>query len=166
MLHVTSTPIANDPIIEQDLPDYSGEVLQVVSFDIGTEEYAVDILAVQEIIRMVEITKVPKAPYYVEGVINLRGKVIPIIDLRLRFGLPPAERTKETRIVVVDVSDIILGLIVDSVTEVIRIPSSLIEPPPNGKQGGAEFHKGIGRINGRLLILLDLDRLLGRDSLF
>ena len=138
------------------------EVSQVVSFEIGTEEYAVDILEVQEIIRMVEITTVPKAPHYVEGVINLRGKVIPIIDLRLRFGLPFAERTKETRIIVVDVSRIIIGLIVDSVSEVLRIPSSLIEPPPNGKGGGAEFHKGVGRVDARLLILLDLERLLGK----
>ena len=138
------------------------EVSQVVSFEIGSEEYAVDILEVQEIIRMVEITPVPNAPHYVEGVINLRGKVIPIVDLRLRFGLPLAERTKETRIVVVDVSRIIIGLIVDSVSEVLRIPASLIEPPPNGKGGSSEFHKGVGRVDARLLILLDLERLLGR----
>ena len=157
---------AQEPQVQDDPSVYSDEVFQVVSFDIGTEEYAVDILEVQEIIRMVEITPVPKAPYYVEGVINLRGKVIPIVDLRLRFGLSAAERTKETRIVVVDVSRIILGLVVDSVSEVIRIPSSLIEPPPNGKQGGAEFHKGVGRVDGRLLILLDLNRLLGQGGAF
>jgi len=137
-------------------------VFQVVSFEIGTEEYAVDILEVQEIIRMVEITQVPKAPHFVEGVVNLRGKVIPIVDLRLRLGLSSVERTKDTRIVVVDVSRIILGFIVDSVSEVLRIPSSLIEPPPNGNHGGAEFHKGVGRVENRLLILLDLNRLLGQ----
>lgn len=153
---------ANEIQIQDESTGYSEEVFQVVSFDIGTEEYAVDILEVQEIIRMVEITPVPKAPYYVEGVINLRGKVIPIVDLRLRFGLSAAERTKETRIVVVDISRVILGLVVDSVSEVLRIPSSLIEPPPSGKQGGAEFHKGVGRVDGRLLILLDLNRLLGQ----
>jgi len=153
---------AEEPETQEDASVFSDEVFQVVSFDIGTEEYAVDILEVQEIIRMVEITPVPKAPYYVEGVINLRGKVIPIIDLRLRFGLSAADRTKETRIVVVDVSRIIIGLVVDSVSEVIRIPSSLVEPPPNGKQGGAEFYKGVGRVEGRLLILLDLPRLLGQ----
>ena len=150
--------------IQNDASVYSDEIFQVVSFDIGSEEFAVDILDVQEIIRMVEITPVPKAPYYVEGVINLRGKVIPIVDLRRRFGLPDAERTKETRIVVVDVSRIILGLVVDSVSEVLRIPSSLIEAPPSGKQGGAEFHKGVGRVDGRLLILLDLTRLLGQGA--
>lgn len=144
----------------EESSDFSEEVLQMVSFDIGTEEYAVDILGVQEIIRMVEVTNVPKAPHYVEGVINLRGKVIPIIDLRLRFGLPSAERTKETRIVVVDVNRIILGLIVDSVSEVLRIPVGQIEPPPGGKPGSSEFHRGVGKIDNRLLILLDLERLL------
>ncbi len=153
---------ANDIHSKIDNVDGTEEEFQIVSFEIGTEEYAVDILEVQEIIRMVEITSVPKAPHYVEGVINLRGKVIPIIDLRHRFGLSAAERTKDTRIVVVDVSRIILGIIVDSVSEVLRVPSSLIEPPPSGKQGGSEFHKGVGRVDGRLLILLDLNRLLGR----
>jgi purine-binding chemotaxis protein CheW len=147
--------------IAEDSSTFSGEVFQVVSFVIGDEEFAVDILEVQEIIRMVEITPVPKAPHYVEGVVNLRGKVIPIIDMRLRFGLSTAERTKETRIVVVDVSRVILGLVVDSVSEVLRIPSNLIESPPNGKQGAAEFHKGVGRVDGRLLVLLDLTRLVG-----
>lgn len=146
---------------EIDSGDLTEEMFQVVSFELGTEEYAVDILEVQEIIRMVEITSVPKAPHYVEGVINLRGKVIPIVDLRSRFGLSGAEGTKDTRIVVVDVSRIILGFIVDSVSEVLRIPSSLIESPPNGNQGGAEFYKGVGRVDGRLLIFLDLDRLVG-----
>ena len=106
--------------------DLTDEVFQVVSFEIGPEEYAVDILEVQEIIRLVEITPVPKAPHYVEGVINLRGKVIPIVDLRSRFGLSTAEHTQDTRIVVVDVSRIILGFIVDSVSEVLRIPSKRI----------------------------------------
>ncbi len=157
---------ADEKQMSEDVSNYSEEIFQVVSFEIGSEEYAVDILEVQEIIRMVEITPVPKAPYYVEGVINLRGKVIPIIDLRLRFGLSATERTKETRIVVVDVSRVILGLVVDSVSEVLRVPSNLIEPPPNGKQGGAEFHKGVGRIDGRLLIMLNLNRLLSQGATF
>lgn len=157
---------ADEKQMSEDISNYSEEIFQVVSFEIGSEEYAVDILEVQEIIRMVEITPVPKAPYFVEGVINLRGKVIPIIDLRLRFGLSAAEQTKETRIVVVDVSRVILGLVVDSVSEVLRVPSNLIESPPSGKQGGAEFHKGVGRIDGRLLIMLNLNRLLGQGAGF
>ena len=144
-----------------------GEVLQLVSFHVGSEEYAIDILGVQEIIRMVELTSVPNAADYVEGVINLRGKVIPILDLRARFGLPSIEKTKDTRIIVVDIADTILGFIVDSVSEVLRVPEKLIEPPPStGKHGGSECHKGVGRVDGRLLILLDLDLLLGIGSAY
>jgi purine-binding chemotaxis protein CheW len=149
----------------EETVEFAEDFLQMVSFVIGTEEYAVDILGVQEIIRTVEVTRVPKAPHYVEGVINLRGKVIPIVDLRLRFGLSSAELTKETRIIVVDVSRIIIGMIVDSVSEVLRIPTHLIEPSPGGRQGASEFNKGVGRIDNRLLILLDLDRLLGQEKL-
>ena len=139
-----------------------GEIHQLVSFHVGTEEFAIDILGVQEIIRMVELTPVPNAPHYVEGVINLRGKVIPILDLRARFGLPSGDRTKETRIIVVDISHTILGFIVDSVQEVLRLPEDLIEPPPTtGRGGSAEFHKGIGRVEGRILILLDMSQLIG-----
>ena len=133
-----------------------------MSFHVGEEEFAIDILGVQEIIRMVELTPVPNAPHFVEGVINLRGKVIPIIDLRSRFGLPSAERTKDTRIIVVEISNTVLGFIVDSVEEVLRLPESLIENPPNtGRGGSSDFHRGIGRVGGRLLILLDLGQILG-----
>ncbi len=152
-------------VVDKESADFSEDEFQVVSFDIGAEEFAVGILEVQEIIRMVEITQVPKAPHYVVGVINLRGKVIPIMDLRLRFGLPAAERTKETRIVVVDIARIILGLIVDSVSEVLRIPSSEVEPPPSGSQAGSEFHKGVGKVGDLLLILLDLHRLVGKGNI-
>ena len=143
----------------------SGEVLQLVSFQLGPEEYAIDILGVQEIIRMVEITHVPNAPHFVEGVVNLRGKVIPIINLRTRLGVSSVEPTKDTRIVVVEVGHLILGFIVDSVEEVLRLPEEFIEPPPSAGRGGAEeFHKGVGRVEGRLLILLDLKLLFGIES--
>jgi purine-binding chemotaxis protein CheW len=139
-----------------------GNILQLVSFQLDQEEFAIDILGVQEIIRLVEITPVPNAPYYVEGVINLRGKVIPIVNLRSRFGLSPASPTKDTRIIIVEVLDSILGFIVDSVEEVLRLPEEYMEPPPTSGRGGSdEFHKGIGRVDGRLLILLDLPRLFG-----
>lgn len=144
-----------------DESEEEGEILQLVSFHVGDEEYAVDILNVQEIIRMVEITAVPNAPHYVEGVINLRGKVIPILDLRARFGLSAIEQSKETRIIVVDLENVIIGFIVDSVSEVLRLPESRIEPSPvTSKSGSAEFHKGVGRINGRLLVVLDLKQLI------
>jgi len=147
-------------ILRDETSEGSGEVLQLVSFQIGLEEYAIDILCVQEI--MVEITRVPNAPHYVEGVLNLRGKVIPIINLRTRLGLSSTEHTKDTRIVVVDVAHVLLGFIVDSVEEVLRLPEEFIEPPPLTGRGGAdEFHKGVGRVEGRLLILLDLELLFG-----
>ena len=144
----------------EDTLESSVEMHQLVSFQLGPEEYAIDILGVQEIIRLVEITHVPNAPHYVDGVVNLRGKVIPIINLRNRLGLSSTEPTKDTRIIVVEVARLILGFIVDSVEEVLRLPEDLIEPPPSTGRGGAdEFHRGVGRVNGRLLILLDLDLL-------
>jgi len=149
-------------ILRDETSEGSGEVLQLVSFQLGPEEYAIDILGVQEIIRVVEITRVPNAPHYVEGVLNLRGKIIPIINLRRRLGLSSTEHTKDTRIVVVDVAHLLLGFIVDSVEEVLRLPEEFIEPSPSTGRGGAdEFHKGVGRVEGRLLILLDLELLFG-----
>ena len=148
-----------------DTLESSVEMHQLVSFQLGPEEYAIDILGVQEIIRLVEITHVPNAPHYVDGVVNLRGKVIPIINFRNRFGLSSTEPTKDTRIIVVEVARLILGFMVDSVEEVLRLPEDLIEPPPSTGRGGAdEFHRGVGRVNGRLLILLDLDLLFGIEK--
>ncbi|WP_447971906.1 chemotaxis protein CheW [Nitrospira sp. M1] len=148
-----------------ELGEDGGTLLQLVSFHVGEEEFAIDILGVQEIIRVVELTPVPNAPYFVEGVINLRGKVIPILDLRSRFGLPPTDRTNDTRIIVVEITKTVLGFIVDSVEEVLRLPESLIETPPStGRGGSAEFHKGVGRVNGRLLMLLDLGQILGVEA--
>ncbi len=146
----------------EDTLEGSVEMHQLVSFQLGPEEYAIDILGVQEIIRLVEITHVPNAPHYVDGVVNLRGKIIPIINLRNRFGLSSTEPTKDTRIIVVEVARLILGFMVDSVEEVLRLPEDLIEPPLSTGRGSAdEFHRGVGRVDGRLLILLDLDLLFG-----
>ncbi len=137
------------------------EYWQFVTSCVGHEEFAIDILSVQEIIRMVEITRVPKAPGFVEGVINLRGRIIPVLDLRRRLCMTDAERTGQSRIVVVNVHGLIVGLIVDSVSEVLRIPRSTIEAPPAlGTTVGAEFIRGVGRLADRLLIVLDLNRLL------
>jgi len=135
--------------------------LQLVSFNIGTEEFGVDILKVQEINRMVEITRVPQAPNYVEGVINLRGKVVPIVDLRKRFNLELKEYDKNTRIVVVDIDGNIMGMIVDSVSEVLRLSANTIEPPPDIVTGvNAEYIKGVAKLEDRLLIFLDLSRVV------
>lgn len=141
------------------------ELLQLVTFSIGGEEFGVEILTVQEIIRMLEITRVPKAPDFVEGVINLRGKVIPIIDLRKRFGLESKSYDKNTRIVVIEINKMIVGFVVDSVSEVLRIPEDTVEPPPPVVAGlDSEYISGVGKLEDRLLILLDLDRLLSREE--
>lgn len=139
----------------------NGDELQLVSFNIGSEEFGVDILKVQEINRMVEITRVPQTPHYVEGVINLRGRVIPIIDLRKRFNLEVKECDKHTRIVVVDISGHVMGMIVDAVSEVLRLPANAIEPPPEIVTGvNAEYIKGVAKLEDRLLIFLDLTRVV------
>ncbi|KAF1077595.1 chemotaxis protein CheW [Halodesulfovibrio sp. MK-HDV] len=151
----------NEPQKKQD-----DELMQLVTFSIGEEEFGVDILKVQEIIRTMEITKVPKAPVFVEGVINLRGKVIPIIDLRRRFGLSSKEHDKHTRIIVIEINNMIVGFVVDSVSEVLRIPAGTVEPPPAVVAGmESEYISGVGKLQDRLLILLDLDRLLSNDDL-
>lgn len=137
------------------------EILQLVSFNIGNEEFGVNILKVQEINRMVEITKVPQAPSYVEGVINLRGKVIPIVSLRKRFNLEVKETDKNTRIVVVDINGNIIGLVVDAVSEVLRLNTNTIEPPPEIVTGiNSEYIKGVAKLEDRLLIFLDLSKVI------
>lgn len=150
------------PLPDDDTEECGGDVLQLVSFQLGHEVFAIDILGVQEIIRLVEITHVPNAPHYVEGVVNLRGKVIPIINLRARFGLAAMEPTKDTRIVVVEVAHVILGFIVDSVEEVLRLSEQYIEPLPSTGRGGTDdCQRGVGRVDGRLVMLLDLELLFG-----
>ena len=142
------------------------QLLQLVTFSIGEEEFGVNILKVQEIIRTMEITKVLRAPDFVEGVINLRGKVIPIIDLRRRFGLAPRGHDKNTRIIVIEINNIIVGFVVDAVSEVLRIPASTVEPPPPVVAGvESDYVSGVGKLQDRLLIMLDLDRLLSSEDM-
>jgi len=136
-------------------------IIQLVTFRLGDEEYGVDILKVHEINRMMDITAVPNAPDCIEGVINLRGKVIPVINLRMKFGLPHKQADARTKIVVVDVG-MAAGMIVDSVSEVLRIPSDIVEPPPPMTASiGSEYILGVGKLKDRLLILLDIETLLG-----
>ena len=137
------------------------EILQLVTFRLGGEEFGVDIHALQEIIRMMTITRVPKSPPFVEGVVNLRGQVIPIVDLRKRVGLPAEETKKSTRIMVVQLERKTVGFIVDAVGEVKRIPARVVEPPPPIVAGiDSEYIKGVGKLEDQLLILLDLNKLL------
>jgi purine-binding chemotaxis protein CheW len=142
------------------------EQLQLVSFHLGDEEFAVDILNIQGINRMVEITKVPNAPDYVEGIINLRGRVIPIIDLRRKLGLDTKEYDKATRFIVVEIDSKVIGFIVDSVNEVLRINSSITEPPPPMVAGvESKFITAVGKLEDRLLILLDIENILSDTEL-
>lgn len=141
------------------------ELLQLVTFVVGTEEFAVPILSVQEINRMMQITRVPQSPAFVEGVINLRGKIIPVVDLRKRFGLENRETTGENRIVVVEVNGRVIGFMVDKVNEVLRIQSNIVEPPPPMVCGiDSEYVQSVGKLEDRLLILLDLGRLFGSET--
>lgn len=137
----------------------SAELIQLVSFKLADEEFGVDILQVQEINRLVEITKVPKTPDFVEGVINLRGKVIPVVDLRKRFELEKNDSNADTRIIVVDIDNSIMGMIVDEVSEVLRLSVSTIEPAPDITTSiEADYISGVAKIDDRLLILLDLSK--------
>jgi len=143
------------------------ELIQLVSFMLAEEEYGVEVLKVREIIRMPTITKMPNVPQHVEGIINLRGKVIPIISMRRRFGLMENENNNQTRIIIMDVSGSLTGFIVDAVSEVIRIHSSEIQPPPTMVTSGGvgqEFITGVFNHAERLLIIMDIDRMFSDDE--
>jgi purine-binding chemotaxis protein CheW len=138
--------------------------IQLVSFRLGDEEYGIEITKIQEIILMGEITRVPQTPSYVKGLINLRSNVIPILDLRLRFGLAETAVTDETRIMVVNIVGKTIGLIVDAVSEVLRVSQNEIAPPPPTVAGlGREYLTGLAKLEGRLLIMLDIDKLLDEE---
>jgi len=134
---------------------------QLVVFELGDENFGVDISSVESIIKMQELTKVPHSPAFVEGVTNLRGIVLPVLDLRKRFGMDKADGTKDTRIVVTNVDGIKVGMIVDSVSEVLTIPDTVIEStPPMISSVDTAFITGIAKLDNRLVIMLDLTRVL------
>jgi len=139
--------------------------LQLVLFELASEHYAVSSQSVREIIRMQNITRVPGALASVVGVTNLRGRVVPVIDLRKRLALPVGGETKYTRIVVVEVGSDYVGLIVDGVSEVLRVPYSLIEPPSSVVHGpDTDYVLGIAKLETKLVVLLDVDKLLSADE--
>jgi len=141
------------------------ETMQLVSFRLAQEEYGIEITKVQEIILMGEITRVPQTPDYIKGLINLRSTVIPIVDLRLRFGLAQEATSEETRIMVVNVNGKTIGIIVDAVSEVLRIARDQIAPPPPTVAGlGREYLTGLVKLQNRLLILLDIDKILSQEE--
>jgi chemotaxis signal transduction protein len=150
----------------EDLSELKDEnSFQLVGFKLGDEEYAIDVLKIQEIIRLIEITTVPRTDPYILGVINLRGKVIPVVDLRVRFELDRSDFDKKTRIIVVKFEKENIGFVVDEVTEVIRIDKSIVEPtPPLVGAVGQEYILGICKYQKRLIILLDIDRVVYDDD--
>lgn len=150
--------------MEQTAKVQTQGVTQWATFQLDQEKYGVNVLQVQEIIRMTEITPVPGAPGYVLGVINLRGNVVPIISTRERFNLPAAEPTPETRIILVDLEKQVVGIVVDSVAEVVNLEAGEIEKAPSmDKDEWVQFIHGVARRQSDLLILLDLSKLLSED---
>ncbi|MCS3924552.1 chemotaxis protein CheW [Methanosalsum natronophilum] len=152
---------------KMDEDDDNENVLQLVIFQLGGEEFAVDIMQVQEIIRMPETTRIPQAPEYVKGVINLRGKIIVVVSLDVKFNIEAKEVDENSRVIVVEVDDTILGMVVDSVSEVIRLPHSNVENAPDiiTSKIKAEYIEGVGKLDERLLILLDLKKVLQESEM-
>ncbi|MEB3101142.1 chemotaxis protein CheW [Ferviditalea candida] len=144
-----------------------GEELKVIVFKLNNEEYGVEVDKVQTIERMLPMTRVPKTPAFVKGVINLRGVVVPIIDLRERFGLPQTEETPNTRIINVAVKDIEVGMIVDSANDVIDIDSDSITDPPEVVGGiRAKYLRGVAKLaSDRLLVMLNLEEVLNKNEI-
>jgi purine-binding chemotaxis protein CheW len=150
----------------KDSDNRKNELIQLVSFNLDSEEYGVEVLKVREIIRMIPITHMPNTPPYVEGIINLRGKVIPIISMRKRFGLMEAENNTHTRIMVMDMDGELTGFVVDAVSEVIRVSASEIQPAPPVVSGNMEQECIAGVINHseRLLVVLELEQMFSREE--
>ena len=159
-----STVVEETSAREHGLAKTSGS-MQLVSFRLAQEEYGIEITRVREIILMGEITRVPQTPHFVKGLINLRSTVIPVIDLRARFGLTEAEVTDESRIMVVNVAGKTIGIVVDAVSEVLRVSSDQIAPPPPTVVSlGTEYLTGLVKLEKQLLLLLDIDKLLGTEE--
>ena len=163
--------MATKALVKIDEAAKHDELIQLVSFALAGEEYGVEVLKVREIIRMPIITKMPNTPQYIEGIINLRGMVIPIISLRKRFGLSANEQSSHTRIIIMDAAGTMNGFIVDAVSEVVRIHSSDIQPPPSMVSSGnigQEFITGVFNHAERLMIIMDIDQMFSveeRESL-
>jgi len=159
----TATQLPNAPARVQS-SNPAAELLQIVTFQVGREIFGLDILKVQEIIRFQPLTRMPDLPDYVEGVLNLRGKIVPVVGLRQRIGLDRQEPNTTTKIVVASVKDEVLGFMVDSVSEVLRISSSTLEPAPRLGEVKQKYVSGVGKLDNRLLLLLDLDELLSEEE--
>jgi len=140
-------------------------VLQWVTFRLDNETYGINIMQVQEVLRVTEIAPVPGAPDYVMGIINLRGNVVTVLDTRRRFGLPPRETDDSTRIVVIEADQNVVGILVDSVAEVVELSRSAVESSPNvGNDESSKYIEGVANHDGELLILVDINKLLSDEE--
>lgn len=147
-------------------PSLGNELIRLVSFKVGSEQFAVDILRVQEINRMMELTQVPQSPEGVCGVINLRGRIVPVLDLRTRLGIDASEQSESSRIIVVEVQGSTVGFIVDAVHQVLQIDPRIIEPTPQITSGhNTGYIQGVAKLDETLMILLDLDKLISAESI-
>ncbi len=141
------------------------DVIQWVTYHLGDEHYGIAVMQVQEVLRVTEITPVPGAPDYVLGIINLRGNVVTVLDTRKRFGMPPKEVDDASRIIIIEACDQVIGLLVDSVAEVVYLKSSEIESAPNvGNDDSARYIQGVHSSEGNLLIMIDVNKLLTEDE--
>ncbi len=144
----------------------NGELIQWVTFQLGDETYGINVMQVQEVLRVSEIAPVPGAPDYVIGIINLRGNVVTVVDTRSRFGLPYKEPDDLSRIVIIEASEHVIGILVDSVAEVVELRTDEIEAAPNvGNEESARYIQGVSSRNGKLLILVDLNKLLSDEEI-
>ncbi len=140
--------------------------IQIVVFSIGKEHYAVNIASVSEIVRVPDVTAVPDAPEFFEGVINLRGKIVPVVDLRVRLKLPRVERTKSSRVLVTETGGRVIGLMVDAVSEVRKLSSDTVEQPPEMISAvGIEYITGVAKLGDRLIIFLDINKILSVEEM-
>ncbi len=152
--------ISDDVFIEEDT-----QKDKFLTFKVGNESYGIEIKHVTEIIGIQPVTDVPELPDYVKGIINLRGKIIPVMDVRLRFKKPFKDYNDRTCVIVVDINDMSVGFIVDSVSEVLSIPEESIVPPPAIKSGSNRYIKGIGKIGDEVKLILDCQKLLSEDEI-
>ena len=151
--------------VENSFSEVHG-TMQLVSFNLAKELYGIEITKVREIILITEITRIPETPDFLKGLINLRSTVIPVIDLRVRFGLPEAELSDESRIMVLQACGKTIGIMVDAVSEVLRVKHDQIAPPPPTVAGlGRDYLSGLVKLDNRLLILLDIDKIFGEEEM-
>ena len=157
MAEIEQQPIENKVDVENSI--------NLVTFKLGNNEYAIDIMQAKEIIKMEKITLIPNAPDYVEGVINLRGNIIPIVDLKKRFNLEENDGEKNTGIIIVKIDDVDMGIIIDAISKVVSIATSNIQPPPPMLSGiGQKYIKGVAKLEDKLLVVLDLEKLIVGDD--